>query len=308
MSDSPLIRAIVVDPDAKDGMRVAEIPAPAAGPGQVLIDVHHASLNHGDLNDATSGRLGAGAVLGSDAAGVVVSNAAGGLGPAPGTRVVALAQGAFAEQLAVDVENLAKVPESVDLAATAALPVAGIAAIQALKAGRLAPDKRVLITGASGGVGRFAVAIAAAAGAHVIASVGSAARGAGLTEIGAAEVVVGLDGIDGPVDLIIDNVGGPQMVAAWERLAPGGDLQSVGWTSGEPAVFEPYATIGPPRTITSFLIQPPIGANLSELVDHVASGRLRPEIGWRGPLEQIHDAVAGIRARSINGKAILDLS
>jgi NADPH:quinone reductase len=110
----------------------------------------------------------------------------------------------------------------------------------------------VLITGASGGVARFAVQLAAHAGAHVIASVGSVARGQGLGERGADEVVVGLDELKQPIHVILDNVGGPQLVAAWRLLAPGGSLQSIGWTSGEPAVFPPYSTIGPAKSISSF--------------------------------------------------------
>jgi NADPH:quinone reductase-like Zn-dependent oxidoreductase len=301
------IRALVVDPEAIDGMRLTEIPEPAADSDEVVIDVHHVSLNHGDLNDATSGRLEPGAGLGSDAAGVVVRAASNGRGPAVGARVVALARGAFADRIAVDVEDLAAVPRFVGLDAAAALPVAGVAALQALRAGGLAAGRRVLVTGASGGVGRFAVAIAALAGAHVIASVSSSARGAGLVQAGAAEVIVGLDELSGPVDLVIDNVGGPRMVDAWQHLAVGGNLQSVGWTSAEPAVFAPYSTIGPPRTLASFLIQAPVGNDLGELVDLVADGRLRPEIGWRGPLDRFADAVDAMRARRVNGKAILDL-
>jgi len=85
--------------------------------------VHHVSLNYGDLNDSRSGRVPPGAFLGSDAAGVVLHAANG--GPAPGSRVVALARGAFAERVVADVGSLAEVPSSVDLAQAAALPVAG---------------------------------------------------------------------------------------------------------------------------------------------------------------------------------------
>ena len=72
----------------------------------------------------------------------------------------------------------------------------------------------------------------------------------GLAEAGADEVVVGLDGVDQPVDVVMDNVGGPLLVAAWELLAPGGSLHSIGWTAGEPAVFPPYSTVGPPKSLT----------------------------------------------------------
>jgi NADPH2:quinone reductase len=167
--------------------------------------------------------------------------------------------------------------------------------------------RRVLITGASGGVGRFAVQLAARAGAHVIASVGSEARGQGLAERGADEVVVGLDGIEQPVDVALDNVGGPQLVAAWRLLAPGGSLQSIGWTSGEPAVFQPYSTLGPPKSMSSFLNQGEAAEELSTLVRLLANRSLSVEIGWRGPWKQFAEAVELLRGRRVNGKAVLDL-
>lgn len=80
---------------------MAEVAAPIPGPNQVVIDVAHVSLNHGDLNDARPGRIPAGGVLSSDAAGVVGQAARIARGPGVGTRVVALAQGVFAERVAV---------------------------------------------------------------------------------------------------------------------------------------------------------------------------------------------------------------
>ncbi len=286
------MRALVVDPSAPSGVRVADVPAPEAAAGEVLVDVHHVSLNLGDLNDAKSGRVPPGAVLGSDVAGVVVGT---------GTRVVGLTAGAFAERVAVSEDALAVVPDEVPLAHAAALPVAGLAALQSLRAAGVGPGKRVLVTGASGGVGRFAVRLAAHAGASVIASVGSPSRAAGLD----AEVVVGLDGVT-EVDVVIDNVGGPQLVAAWGLLAPGGNVQCIGWSSGEPAVFPPYSTIGPPKTLTSFLIDPSTaGKDLAELVGHLANGTLTVDVGWEGPLTDYAIAAEALRSRQVAGKAIL---
>jgi NADPH:quinone reductase len=301
------VRALIVDPSAPEKLRLTEAPEPMAGSSQVLIDVHHVSLNYGDLNDARSGRVPPGAVLGSDAAGVVAQSARDGSGPEVGTRVVALAQGAFAERTAVEVDALAEVPQSINLAETAALPVAGLAALRALRAAGPLLGRHVLITGASGGVGRFAVQLAARAGAHVIASVGSVARGEGLAAKGADAVVVGLAGLDQPVDVVLDNVGGPQMVEAWHLLAPGGNLQSIGWTSGEPAVFPPYSTVGPPKSLSSFLNEGAAGADLATLVRLVADRSLSVEIGWRGPWDRIAEAVEVLRGRRLNGKAVLDV-
>ena len=302
------VRALVVDPSAPAAVSLAGVPAPVAGPGQVLVDISHASLNYGDLNDARSGRVPAGAVLGSDAAGVVVQAAADGTGPAVGTRVVALTSGAFAERVAIDVGALAEVPETLNLAAAVALPVAGVAALRSLRAAGVTPDTRVLVTGASGGVGRFAVQLAARAGAHVIASVGSATRGEGLVEAGADEVLIGLAGLDRPVDVVIDSVGGPQLVAAWNLLAPGGSVQSVGWTSGEPAVFPPYATVGPAKSLTSFVIEGDAAADLAILAELAAGGALTVEIGWQGSWERFAEAAEALRGRRVFGKAVLEVS
>ena len=159
----------------------------------------------------------------------------------------------------------------------------------------------------SGGVGRFAVQLAARAGAHVIACVGSVARAEGLPERGADEVLVGLEGLDEPVDVVLDNVDGPQLVAAWHMLGAGGNLQSIGWTSGAPAVFPPYATVGPPKSLSSFLNAGAAGADLATLVQLVADGSVSVGIGWRGPWERISEAVELLRARRVNGKAVFDL-
>jgi NADPH:quinone reductase len=300
------MRALVVDPSAPEAVRLAELVEPVAASDGVLVEVRHAALNYGDLNDAGSGRVPPGAVLGSDVAGVVLRS--GPSGPPAGTRVVALASGGFAEQVVVDPGWLAEVPAMVDLAQASALPVAGVAALRALRASGAVLGRRVLVTGASGGVGRFAVRLASLAGAHVIASVGRKERGTGLTQLGADEVVVGLDGIDVPVDVVLDNVGGPQLVAAWQLLAPGGNLQSIGWTSSEPAVFPPYSTTGPPKSLLSFLNEGSTAADLADLVRLVASGALPVEIGWRGPLERFADAAEALRGRRVNGKAVFDVA
>jgi NADPH:quinone reductase-like Zn-dependent oxidoreductase len=272
----------------------------------VLVEVSHASLNFADLNNARNGRIPAGAPLGLDAAGTVL-RAADGSGPAAGTRVVLFADGAFAERVAVDVSAVAEIPDGVDPARAAALPTAGLAALRSLRAARVAAGRRVLVTGASGGVGRYAVRLAARSGAHVIASVGSPARGEGLAGAGADEVVVGLDDVKEPVDIVVETVGGPHLVTAWELLAPGGSLQSVGWTSGAPAVFAPYATVGPPKTLTSYVNDFEAADDLAELVRLLADGALVPEIGWRGSWKRFAEAADALRGRRVAGKAVFDL-
>jgi NADPH:quinone reductase len=304
------MRAVVVDPEAPAGFRLDRVADPVPGPGQVLIEAHHASLNRGDLNDARSGRLPPGSVLGSDVSGVVLAEAADGSGPPVGASVVALTSGAFAQRVVADVDALALVPDGVELAVTAALPVAAVAAVQALRAGLLeTPLKgaRVLITGASGGVGRFAVQLAAYGGAHVIAVVGGATLAEELTALGAEEVVTDVTQLDVPVDLVLDTVGGAQLVAAWALLAPGGNVQCVGASSGEPATFPPYAMVGPAKSLTSFLITAPVGPDLESLVRLVQAGTLQVPISWRGPLSRIEEAATALRERRVAGKAVLDV-
>jgi NADPH:quinone reductase-like Zn-dependent oxidoreductase len=279
-----------------------------AGPGQVVINVRNISLNWGELNRARSGDAPPGTVLGWDAAGVVRRPAADGTGPAEGSRVVTRgADGGWAERRAADVSELAEVPDDVDLADAAALPVAGVTALRALRTAGSILSKRVLITSAAGGVGRFAVQLASLGGAYVIASVGSTDRGIGLLELGADDVIVGLAGLDDPVDVVLENVGGEQLVDAFRALAPGGNLQSIGWTSGQPAVFPPYSTVGPAKTLQSFTMGPDVGDDLATLLDLVSDGLLKVDIGWRGPWDRVGDAADALVGRQVGGKAVLDV-
>ncbi|MER6951175.1 zinc-binding dehydrogenase [Nonomuraea sp. NPDC000554] len=300
------MRALVVDPGAPGSLRLGTAPEPRPAPHQLVLDVRHISLNRGEV--AFAGRRPPGTVHGYDAAGVVVRAAQDGTGPAVGTTVAAFGAGAWAQRMAVDTGAVAEVPGKVDLADAAALPMAGITALRTLRS-RSILGRRVLITGAAGGVGRYAVQLAALGGAHVIASVGSAARADGLTELGAHEVVIGLEGVDQPVDLILDNVGGPQLAAAWQLLAPGGGVQNIGWASDEPAVFEPYSLffVGPAKTMSTFGDVHEVGPDLATLLTFTADGRLSPEVDWRGSWERVTEAAQALLERRIAGKAVLDV-
>ncbi|WP_062434552.1 zinc-binding dehydrogenase [Herbidospora daliensis] len=309
--------ALLVDHDVPGGLRLGETADPVPAADEVLVEVRAISLNHGELRGAilNHGELlgvakqSAGYVPGWDAAGVVRSPAASGCGPPVGSRVVTYGpSGAWAQLRAVPVGELAVVPEEVDLGAAATLPVAGVTALRALRRLGFVLGRRVLVTGASGGVGRFAVQLGAAAGAHVIASVGSAERGEGLAGLGAAEVVVGLDGVESGLHGVLDNVGGPQLAQAFALLAEGGSVQLIGAASGEPTVFEPYATVGELRSLQSFLMGAELAGDLAVLVGMLASGRLDPQIGRRLDWTDVARAAESLFARRIAGKAVLDVS
>jgi NADPH:quinone reductase len=295
------MRALVVTPGSSSGLVLGEAPDPVPAPNEALVQVKHSSLNFGDVSGAPRGEPGT--VPGWDAAGVVVKEAENGTGPAAGQQVLTFGySGAWAELRAVAIEELAVVPDGVDLAVAAALPVAGVTALRALRGAGPLLGRRVLITGASGGVGRYAVQLAALAGAHVIAA---ARRGEGLAELGADEVVASADGL-APVDAVLENVGGATLVAAWAALAPGGVLRSIGWTSGEPAVIPPYGTVGLAKSLISFQAGTGYGPDLAYLLDLVAAGRLTVDVGWRGSWRRFDEAVAGLLGRRFAGKAVLD--
>ncbi|HEX7304526.1 zinc-binding dehydrogenase [Lentzea sp.] len=300
------MRALVVDHGDDGPVRFEEVPEPQPGPGETLVGIRHIALNFGELKYAA--QWPAGAVHGHDASGVVVRAAADGSGPAEGSRVVlGLAQHAWAERVAVDRTRLAVVPDGVELSDAATIGVAGVTALRVLRT-RSVLAKRVLVTGASGGVGRFAVQLAAIAGARVGALTGSPA---GLRELGAEEAAADLDELTGEFDLVVDTVAGPQLEHVWSRLAPGGDVQLVGAASGLPTSFPAGAlfAFGAPRTISTFGdVTSSVSEELADLLALQAAGRLSAEIGLRTHWQHVDDAVKALLAREVRGKVVLDVS
>ncbi|MEV3978101.1 zinc-binding dehydrogenase [Nonomuraea sp. NPDC049758] len=296
------MRALVVGPGAVG--RLADVPEPVPGAGQALVEVRRTSVNFSELRHMD--RLPEGVVLGYDAAGVVLRPAADGTGPAEGARVAAFGAGAWAERAAFDTGSLAVVPDGVDLAVAAALPMSGLSALRSLRAAGVSLGSRVLVTGASGSVGTLAVQLARLAGAHVVASVSSAARAKALGPD--VDVVTALDGV-APVDAVIELVGGPTLVAAWGLLKPGGNLQSIGWAGGQPAVFPPGSTfsLGPARSMNSFGDVGSPGPDLAFLLGLVAAGDLTVEIGRRVPWDRLDEAAAAQLDRTVTGKVVLDI-
>lgn len=304
------MRAVVYDPAAPSKLRLADVDEPVAAESEAVIDVRAIALNFGEIHWIDMARK-PGEVPGWDAAGVVSAAAADGSGPAVGSRVVTFdGAGGWAQRRAAATENIAVLPDSVDFGTAAALPVAGVTALQALRALGPVVGRRVLITGASGGVGRFAVQLAARAGAHVIAAVGTPARGAGLVDLGAHEVVVGLAGVATPVFGVLDNVGGALLVEAFGLLGDGGSLQSIGMASGEPSTidFEAERRTGARKRLEPFTVRTPFTLDLSYLLDLVAAGELDSQIGLRAGWEDVADAAAALLGRTVAGKAVLDLS
>jgi NADPH:quinone reductase-like Zn-dependent oxidoreductase len=206
---------------------------------------------------------------------------------------------------------MALVPEGLDSGRAATLPVAGLTALRTLHAGGLMPDHRVLITGASGGVGRFAVQLAAHDGADVTAVVREAEQGDDLERLGAARIAVGMPS-EGEFDLILESVGGASLAAALGMVAPRGTVVSFGNSSKEPTTFEAgsFFSKGGAR-LYAFSLFPELerlgtGAHdLAHLAALAAGGRLETSIGLDAGWHDAGTAIEALRERRIVGKAVL---
>ena len=306
---SPTMRAIVHDPGAPQGLRLTEVPVPRPGPGQVLVSVEAASLNFADIAFLAE-RGEPGAVPGFDAAGVVVTGAADGSGPPPGTRVVTFGwSGGWAEQRAVDTGELAVVPDQLDLGAAAALPVAGVTARRALRLLGPLAGRRVLVTGASGGVGGFAVQLAAREARRWSPPSGARSGRRGSTRSARPRSWSGSTG-DAPDSRCPRQRRRAHLAAAYALLAPGGTVASVGMASGEPTTidFEQARRRGGDTRIVAFAVGPGFGPDLAALIELVAAGRLDPLVDWRGPWDKVGEAAAALLGRTVRGKAVLEVT
>jgi NADPH:quinone reductase-like Zn-dependent oxidoreductase len=303
------MRAIVSMQSAPYAEMQDGLPDPAPRPDQALVDVRAFSLNRGESRRLAT--MEPGKVTGWDVAGTVRRAAADGSGPPEGARVVGLVQqGAWAELAAVRTEWLAELPDAVPFEAAATLPVAGLTALFALDVGGFVLERRVLVTGASGGVGRFAIQMAKMAGAHVTAI---ARRTKGLKEIGADEVAAEIDP-EGPIyDVIIDGVGGPVLGAAIQRVAPGGVVVNFAATVPEPVSYTtrelfsraPGARLYGLYVFSELEHRRTGSADLRRLADLVADRGLDPQIDLTLSWTEAGRAIEALLGRRVNGKAVL---
>jgi len=305
------VKALVVDTSAPERIALREVGPPQPARDEALVEVRAISLNRGELN-----RIAAAADgwrPGWDIGGVVTEPAASG-GPPAGARVIGvLGLAAWAETVAVPVTQLAVLPDQVSFAQAAALPVAGLTALRVLRQGRALLGSRVLMTGASGGVGRFAVQLAHRGGAHVTGIVGSEARAAGLRELGADEVVVGHQSVGGKYDLVLESAGGESLAHLLRCIDPDGTLVMFGNSSQQPTTFDVREVyLGGHIRLQGFMLfhefpgDPP-ARDLGYLASLVAGGALDPQVAGEMPWEEMPKALAQLRARAVPGKLVLTL-
>jgi len=301
------IRAILADGVGHAAIREVDDPAP--GSGEALVEVEAFSLNRGELNRIRSAKVGW--RPGWDLAGRVITAAAG--APPEGARVVGIVEGgAWAERVAVRASWLAELPPEVSSGQAAALPTAALTALRTLRLGVGAIGRRVAITGAAGGVGRFAVELARLAGAQVTAIAGSEERAEGLRELGADEVVTDYRRAAGPFDLVLESAGGDSLAHLATRLDLDGTLVSFGNSSNRPTTFRDVRDfyLGGARRIQAFTVfhgfpADPPGRDLRYLAELVAAGRLHPQIEAELPWTELEDALARLENRSVRGKLVL---
>jgi NADPH:quinone reductase-like Zn-dependent oxidoreductase len=282
-------------------------PTPAQD--EALIRVEAFSVNRGEtflLDEPAPGLR-----PGKDVAGLVVQAAADGSGPATGTRVVGHPPAAgWAEYAAVRTESLVALPESVKTVDAAALPLAGITALRLLRAAGAVTGRRLLLTGASGGVGHYFTELASGAGAEVTVVTATPERGHRLAELGAAHVIHDLAEATGKFDVVLESTGGGALAAALTRLLPEGTLIWFGQASRTPSTLDFFSFFEGPenaRLRHFHYAGAPYGPDLATLVKLVETKRLHPEIGRVADWADTATVLVDLRDRRIRGNAVLTI-
>jgi NADPH:quinone reductase-like Zn-dependent oxidoreductase len=327
-TNTTTMRAIVRDTYGNaDVLRLAHLARPAAADDEVVLRVHAAGLDRGTWHMMTGqpylGRLAFGVprprnpVLGIDVAGTVVAAGSAVSRFAPGDEVFGFGKGTFAEYAVAPEDKLARKPGNLSFQQAAVVPVSAVTALQALDAvGGVAPGQAVLVIGASGGVGSYAVQLAKAFGAEVT-GVASTAKLDLVRSLGADHVVdyTRDDFADGTrrYDAILDIAGNPALSRLRRALTPTGTAVIVGGEEGgsfsggmnrqiRGLALSRFVR----RRVTSFITRQR-ASDLERLTELIEAGKLTPSIGRTYPLEQVPQAMRHLVDGKTRGKVAITI-
>jgi NADPH:quinone reductase-like Zn-dependent oxidoreductase len=300
-------------------------PVPTIKADQVLVRVHAAGLDRGTWHLMTGTpyavRLAMGVtrprqeIPGRDLAGVVEAVGADVTRFAPGDEVFGMGTGTFAELAVAAEHKLAPKPAGLTFEQAAVVPISGGTALQALDAGRCAAGQRVLVTGASGGVGSYVVQLAAAMGAEVT-GVASAAKLDLVRSLGAAHVLDYAvdDFADGSqhYDLVVDIAGNASLRRLRRALTPSGTAAIVG-------AEDAGKILGMSRSLRAVLVSPFVGqrlipviakeraSDLERLTPYLEDGSVVPSLDRTYPLDRAAEAMAQMEAGQVRGKVAISV-
>ena len=316
------MRAIVQDAyGSPDVFRLAQISIPEIGDNQVLVRVHAAGLDRGTwhvmagrpyfVRLALGFRKPRNPVPGHDLAGTVAAVDPGVTRFSPGDEVFGTGKGTFAEYSRAPEDQLARKPVSLSFEQAAVVPVSGLTALQALTdVGRVQSGQQVLITGASGGVGSYAVQLAKALGAEVT-GVSSTAKLDLVRSLGADHVLdyARDDFADGVhrYDLILDIGGNPALARLRRALTRTGTAVIVGGEQGGSltGLGRPFRAIALSpfvRQRLTFFVSKERGSDLERLAEFIEAGKLTPAIDRTFPLDRVPEAMRHLEAGKTRGK------
>ena len=309
-------------------LHVREVPTPEPGPDELRVRVAAAGLNAFDwhqyrglpylVRTREGWSVREPRVLGADLAGVVEAVGPGVTGYAPGDRVLAeISRGAFAEFALVPTATCATIAPEVHAAAAAAVPMAGLTALQALRDfAALEPGERVLVWGASGGVGHLAVQIARTLGASRVDAVASARNAEMLRAIGADNAFdyASSDLPTGPYDVIIDTVSTRSLRQLKPLLSESGRVVTLGGLADG-------RILGPGRDILGRMVAAKLlgvrhekvlaninAADLAWLAARLADGSLTPVIQRTYAIDEVREACRVLEEGHVAGKLVLAIS
>lgn len=304
-------------------LRLREVPDPVPGDNEVIVDVKSVSLNaydwHNMRGEPRLARLSMGLlkpksnIFGSDASGVISEIGRNVKDFQVGDEVFGeFHLGGFGERLSVSTALMMLKPASISFEDAAALPMAGVTALQALRdRGRIKPGQKVLVNGASGGVGHFGVQISKSFGAEVtgVCSTGNLDL---VRSIGADHVIdysqEDFCARGERYDLILDAVGNKSLKDLKKALAPDGSAIVIGFTSWGlmlPIILQSRKEPKKGKKYVSMMVTDTRAADLKTLLKLVESGKVKPHIESRYSFENLTAAVAHLETGRARGKIVI---